>query len=173
MVTATDVARDALELGVDDPRIDLPTRPAPVCGTMCVSRDEEDRVDPIEETLPEAAGDVDRERVEEIVGELAEMNSDDWSTFVDNGVADGARIEFGFAAPNEDTAGALADDLLSEGYEAAPAAPEGDYDDWSVRGATAPASVTRRGLAEWTRRLAAYGLDHDGCVLDGWAVRLD
>lgn len=130
-------------------------------------------MDPIEETLPEAAGDADREQIEGIAAELAEMNSDDWSTFVDNAATEGVRVELRFAARNEDTAGSLADDLLAEGYEARPAQPEGDHDDWSVRGTTPRVSVTSRGLAEWVRRLAAYGLDHDGCVLDGWAVLLD
>ena len=132
-----------------------------------------DAVNPIEETLPEAATDADRDRIEEIADELTEMNSDDWSTFVDNGATGSARVEFAFASSNEDAAGSLADDLLSEGYESAPVPPEGEQDEWTVRGTTPEVSVTERGLAEWVRRLAAYGLDHDGAVLDGWAVSID
>lgn len=131
-------------------------------------------MDPIEETLPEVPTDLDPVRLAEVVGELAEMNADDWSTFEANGLADGAaaRLDFGFRAPNEDVARTLADDLLSEGSVASAAEPEGEYDDWAVRGTTDEVTVSRRGLDEWVRRLAAYGLDHDGCVLDGWAVAL-
>lgn len=131
------------------------------------------RMNPIEDTLPEVPTDADPDRVAEVVDELAEMNSDDWSTFVDNGVGGGARVEFTFSAPHEPAASSLADDLLSEGYEAAAAEPEGEYDEWAVKGATPEVSVTETGLREWTRRLTAYGLDHDGAVLDGWAASLD
>ena len=42
-----------------------------------------------------------------------------------------------------------------------------------VRGTTSEVSVTRAGLNEWVRRLAAYGLEQDGGVLDGWALLID
>ena len=126
-------------------------------------------VDPIEETLPEVPTDVDASRLTELVTELAEMNSDDFSTLRGT---DAVLVEFAFAAPNEPAASALADDLLTEGYLASAAEPQGEYDDWTVRGTTPEVSVTEPGLREWVRRLGAYGLDHDGCVLDGWAVDL-
>lgn len=129
-------------------------------------------VNPIEETLPEVPTDVDPDRLLGVVDEVAEMNSDDWSTIEDNGAAAAVRLEFTFSAPNEPAAAGLADDLLSEGYEAATAAPEGEYDEWAVKGTTPEVSVSATGLREWTRRLAGYGLDHDGCVLDGWAASL-
>lgn len=131
-------------------------------------------VTPIEDTLPEPSPEVDADRLADIVDELAVMNSDDWSTFVD-GVADlsAVRVEIAFAVPVEDAAQALADDLVAEGYETAAVAPQAEFDEWTVRGTTPTASVTEPGLAEWVRRLAAYGLDHDECVLDGWAAVLD
>lgn len=129
---------------------------------------------PIQDTLPEVSTDVDIAELDEIVDELTAMNSDDWSTLVANGVTAGARIEFAFSAPNEDAASDLVDDLLADGnYSASAREPEGELDDWSVRGTTPEVSVTEAGLADWVRRLAAYGLDHDQCILDGWAAALD
>ena len=131
-------------------------------------------MDPIEETLPEAPTDVDPDRLAEVVEELAQMNSDDWSTFTANGVraTTPVRVEFGFTVPAEAAARDLADDLVTEGYEATANEPEGEYAEWAVKGTTSAATVTERGLLEWVRRLAAYGLDHDGAVLDGWAAVL-
>lgn len=131
-------------------------------------------VTPIEDTLPEPSSEVDRDRLREIVDELAVMNSDDWSTFVD-GVADvsAVQVEVAFAVPVEEAAQSLADDLVAEGYATTAVAPQAEYDEWTVRGTTPDVSVTEHGLAEWVRRLAAYGLDHDECVLDGWAAVLD
>lgn len=129
---------------------------------------------PIEDTLPEVSTDVDADDLEGVVEELVAMNSDDWSTLLDNGVTRAARLEFAFSAPNEDAAAGLVDDLLSDGsYSASATEPQGELDAWIVRGSTPEVSVTEEGLAEWVRRLAAYGLDHDDCVLDGWAALLD
>jgi hypothetical protein len=129
---------------------------------------------PIEDTVPEVSDDVDAAELAEIVDELATMNSDDWSTVAENGVAGGALLEFAFSAPNEESATALVEGIRDDlGYAATASEPEGELDDWTVRGTTSEVSVTQPGLAEWIRRLAAYGLDQDGSVLDGWAVLID
>lgn len=128
----------------------------------------------IEDTVPEVPEDVDAAELAEIVDELATMNSDDWSTVAENGVAGGARFEFAFSAPNEDAATELLEGVRDDlGYAATANEPEGELDDWTVRGTTSEVAVTQEGLATWVRRLAAYGLDHDGSVLDGWALLLD
>lgn len=129
---------------------------------------------PIEDTVPEVSEDVDAAELAEVVDELTTMNSDDWSTIAENGVAGGARIEFAFSAPNEETATALLEGIRDDlGYAATSTEPQGELDDWTIRGTTSEVTVTREGLAEWVRRLAAYGLDQDGSVLDGWALLLD
>ena len=130
---------------------------------------------PIEDTVPEVSDDVDAAELAEIVDELTTMNSDDWSTIEVNGVAGNALLEFAFSAPTEDVATALVEGLRDDlsGYAANASAPEGELDDWTVRGTTSEVSVTKAGLAEWVRRIAAYGLDNDGSVLDGWAVLID
>lgn len=129
---------------------------------------------PIEDTVPEVSDDVDAAELAEIVDELTTMNSDDWSTVAENGVAGGAVIEFAFAAPNEETATALLEGIRDDlGYAATATEPQGELDDWTVRGTTSEVSVTQAGLGEWVRRLAAYGLDQDGSVLDGWALLID
>ncbi|GAA2752251.1 hypothetical protein [Amnibacterium kyonggiense] len=129
---------------------------------------------PIEDTVPEVSDDVDVSELAEIVDELTTMNSDDWSTVAENGVAGGAMIEFAFSAPNEETATGLLEGIRDDlGYAATASEPEGELDDWTVRGTTSEVSITQPGLAEWVRRLAAYGLDQDGCVLDGWALLID
>ena len=130
-------------------------------------------VTPIEDTLPEVSEDVDPAELAEIVDELATMNSDDWSTIAENGVAGSARIEFAFSAVHEDAATELVEGVRDLGYAASATEPQGELDDWTVRGTTSEVSVTQEGLAEWVRRVAAYGLDHEGAVLDGWAVLLD
>jgi hypothetical protein len=128
----------------------------------------------IEDTLPEVPGDVDEAELDEIVEELATMNSDDFSTLAENGVTGAARLEFAFSASTEEAATDLLEGLRDDlGYAGTANEPEGELDEWTVRGTTSEVSVTDAGLTEWVRRLAAYGLDHDGCVLDGWAVLLD
>jgi hypothetical protein len=129
---------------------------------------------PIEDTVPEVSDDVDAAELAEIVDELTTMNSDDWSTVAENGVAGGALIEFAFSAPNEDVATELVEGIRDDlGYAATMSEPEGELDDWTIRGTTSEVAVTQAGLTEWVRRLAAYGLDQDGSVLDGWALLLD
>ena len=129
---------------------------------------------PIQDTVPEVSDDVDLDELTEIVDELSTMNSDDWSTVEENGVAGGAVLEFAFSAPNEEAATDLLEGVRDDlGYAANASEPEGELDDWTVRGTTSEVSVTRDGLAEWVRRLAAYGLDQHGSVLDGWALLLD
>jgi hypothetical protein len=132
-------------------------------------------VTPIEDTVPEVSDDVDEAELAEIVDELATMNSDDWSTIEENGVAGNALLEFAFSARNEEAATELVEGLRDDlsGYAANASEPEGELDDWTVRGTTSEVSVTKAGLAEWVKRLAAYGLDQDGSVLDGWAVLID
>jgi hypothetical protein len=131
-------------------------------------------VNPIQDTVPEVSDDVDAAELAEIVDELTTMNSDDWSTVEGNGVAGGAVIEFAFSAPNEEVATQLLEGIRDDlGYAANATEPQGELDDWTVRGTTSEVSVTRDGLADWVRRLAAYGLDQDGSVLDGWALLLD
>ena len=131
-------------------------------------------VTPIQDTVPEVSTDVDPEELAEIVDELAAMNSDDFSTVAENGVAGGAVLEFAFSAPNEEAATELLEGVRDDlGYAATSTEPQGELDDWTVRGTTGEVSVTEPGLAEWVRRLAAYGLDQHGSVLDGWAVLLD
>jgi hypothetical protein len=129
---------------------------------------------PIQDTVPEVSEDVDADELAEIVDELATMNSDDWTTIAENGVAGGARLEFAFSAAHEDAATELLEGVRDDlGYAATANEPQGELDDWTVRGTTSEVSVTQEGLAEWVRRIAAYGLDHEGAVLDGWAVLLD
>jgi hypothetical protein len=129
---------------------------------------------PIEDTVPEVSEDVDPGALAEIVDELATMNSDDWAVIAENGVAGGAQLEFAFSAVHEDAATELLEGVRDDlGYAATANEPQGELDDWTVRGTTSEVSVTQEGLAEWVRRIAAYGLDHDGSVLDGWAVLLD
>lgn len=132
-------------------------------------------MNPIEDTLPEVGVDEDGPRLAELVDELAEMNSDDWSTLVANGLGGGAgvRIEFAFSAPSEEEAESLTEDLQNEGYEAAATSPAGDEDDWVVRGTTPEVTVSASGLGDWVRRLAAYGLAHDESLLDGWSALLE
>lgn len=130
-------------------------------------------VTPIEDTVPEVSDDVDAAELAEIVDELATMNSDDWSTIAENGVTANAQLEFAFSAPNEEAANDLLEGIRDDlGYAATANEPQGELDDWTVRGTTSEVSVTEAGLTEWVRRIAAYGLDQDG-VLDGWAVLLD
>ncbi len=129
---------------------------------------------PIEDTLPDVDGDVDPTELAEIVDELTQMNSDDWSTFVTSTSVTEVRVEFSFSAPQEQAAQSLAEDLRSEaGYEVGVKEPQDELDDWGVSGLTPGVSVTEAGLQQWVERLAAYGVDHDGCVLDGWAAVLD
>lgn len=129
---------------------------------------------PIEDTVPEVSDDVDEAELAEIVDELAAMNSDDWETVEGNGVAASALLEFAFSAPDEGTATTLLEGIRDDlGYASSLTEPQGELEDWTVRGTTSDVSVTQAGLAEWVRRLAAYGLDQDGCILDGWAVVLD
>ena len=129
---------------------------------------------PIEDTLPDVPEDVDTVTLAEVVDELAQMNSDDWSTFVASGSTAEVRVEFAFSAPHEQAARSLGEDLQSEsGYEVAVREPSDDTADWAVTGTTPGVSVTEAGLLVWVERLAAYGVDHDACVLDGWAVVLD
>jgi hypothetical protein len=131
-------------------------------------------VTPIEDTVPEVSEDIDPAELAEVVDELTTMNSDDWSTVAENGVAAGARIEFAFSAMHEEAANELVEGIRDDlGYAAAAAEPQGELDDWTVRGTTSEVLVTQAGLTEWVRRLAAYGLDQEGSVLDGWAVLLD
>ena len=131
-------------------------------------------VTPIEDTVPEVSEDVDADELAEIVDELATMNSDDWSTIAENGVAGSAQLEFACSAVHEDAATELLEGVRDDlGYAATANEPQGELDDWVVRGTTSEVSVTKEGLAEWVRRIAAYGLDHEGAVLDGWAVLLD
>jgi hypothetical protein len=131
-------------------------------------------VTPIEDTVPEVSDDVDPAALAEIVDELATMNSDDWATVAENGVAAAAQLEFAFSAVHEDAATDLLEGVRDDlGYAATANEPQGELDDWVVRGTTSEVSVTQEGLAEWVRRIAAYGLDHEGAVLDGWAVLLD
>jgi hypothetical protein len=131
-------------------------------------------VTPIEDTVPEVSEDIDPAELAEVVDELTTMNSDDWSTVAENGVAGGARIEFAFSAMHEDAATELVESIRDDlGYASAATEPQGELDDWTVRGTTSEVSVTEAGLTEWVRRLAAYGLDAEGSVLDGWAVLLD
>lgn len=128
---------------------------------------------PIEDTVPEVSEDIDPAELAEVVDELTTMNSDDWSTVAENGVANGARIEFAFSAVHEEAATELVEGLRDLGYAATAAEPQGELDDWTIRATTEEVSVTQAGLAEWVRRIAAYGLDQEGSVLDGWAVLLD
>ncbi|WP_375387668.1 hypothetical protein [uncultured Amnibacterium sp.] len=129
---------------------------------------------PIEDTVPEVSDDVDAAQLAEIVDELATMNSDDWTTIAENGVAANALIEFAFSAPTEEVATQLVEGVRDDlGYAATLSEPQGELDDWTIRGTTSDVSVTQAGLTEWVRRLAAYGLDQDGSVLDGWAVLID
>lgn len=129
---------------------------------------------PIEDTVPEVPDDVDEAALDEIVDELAAMNSDDWSTIAENGVEHAARIEFAFSASHEDAATTLLEGVRDDlGYAATASEPQGELDGWIVRGTTSEVSVTQAGLAEWVRRLAAYGLEQDGGVLDGWALLID
>ena len=129
---------------------------------------------PIEDTLPDVPEDVDTVALAEVVDELAQMNSDDWSTFVDSATTGEARVEFAFSAPNEDVATSLAESLMDDAaYEVGTKAPDDELAEWTVTGMTPGVSVTEAGLRVWVERLAAYGVDHDGCVLDGWAVVLD
>jgi hypothetical protein len=129
---------------------------------------------PIEDTVPEVSDDVDAAELAEIVDELTTMNSDDWSTVQGNGVAGGAYLEFSFSAPSEEIASELLEGIRDDlGYAATSTEPQGELDDWTIRGTTSEVSVTEAGLTEWVRRLAAYGLDQDGSILDGWAVLLD
>lgn len=131
-------------------------------------------MNPIEETLPEVPDGVDAARLEEIVDELAQMNGDDFSTLVENGATSAARLEFAFSSPNEDAAEELVEALRDGAdYAATASEPEGELDEWVVRGSTGEVAATERGLAEWVRRLAALGLEHGEGVLDGWAVLLD
>lgn len=128
---------------------------------------------PIEDTLPDVPEDVDTVALAEVVDELAQMNSDDWSTFVDSATTGEARVEFAFSAPNEDVATTLAESLMDDAaYEAGTKEPDDEMAEWTVEGRTPGVSVTEAGLRVWVERLAAYGIDHDGCVLDGWAVVL-
>ncbi|MFD1721943.1 hypothetical protein [Amnibacterium endophyticum] len=128
---------------------------------------------PIEDTLPDVPDDADTVALAEVVDELAQMNSDDWSTFVDSSTTGEARVEFAFSAPNEDVATTLSESLMDDAaYEAGTKAPEDELAEWTVEGRTPGVSVTEAGLRVWVERLAAYGIDHDGCVLDGWAVVL-
>lgn len=128
---------------------------------------------PIEDTLPEVPEDVDTVSLATVVEELAQMNSDDWSTFVDSARTGEARVEFAFSAPNEAAATALAEALLDDAaYEVGTREPDDELAEWGVTGTTPGVSVTEAGLRVWVERLAAFGLDHDGCVLDGWAVEL-
>ena len=129
---------------------------------------------PIEDTVPEVSEDVDAAELAEIVDELTTMNSDDWSVIAENGVAGNTQLEFSFSAPHEDAATELVEGIRDDlGYAANASEPQGELDDWTVRGTTSEVTVTESGLAEWVRRLAAYGLDQGGAVLDGWAVLLD
>ena len=129
---------------------------------------------PIEDTIPEVSDDVDAAELAEIVDELTTMNSDDWSTVAENGVAGNTQLEFSFSAPHEDAATELVEGIRDDlGYAASASEPQGELDDWTVRGTTSEVTVTEAGLAEWVRRLAAYGLDQGSTVLDGWAVLLD
>ncbi len=129
---------------------------------------------PIEDTVPEVSEDVDAAELAEIVDELTTMNSDDWSVIAENGVAGNTQLEFSFSAPHEDAATELVEGIRDDlGYAANANEPQGELDDWTVRGTTSEVTVTESGLAEWVRRLAAYGLDQGGTVLDGWAVLLD
>lgn len=131
-------------------------------------------VNPIQDTVPEVSEDVDPAELAEVVDELTTMNSDDWTTVEGNAVAGGALIEFAFSAPNEEVATTLLEGIRDDlGYAATATEPQGELDDWTIRGTTSEVSVTEAGLAEWVRRLAAYGLDQDGSVLDGWALLLD
>jgi hypothetical protein len=131
-------------------------------------------VTPIEDTVPEVSDDVDAAELAEIVEELTTMNSDDWATVEENGVAGSALIELAFSAPDEETATALLEGIRDDlGYAATATEPQGELDDWTIRATTSEVSVTEQGLTEWVRRVAAYGLDQDGCVLDGWAVLID
>jgi hypothetical protein len=128
---------------------------------------------PIEDTVPEVSEDVDAAELAEIVDELTTMNSDDWTVIAENGVAGNAQLEFSFSAPHEDAATELVEGVRDDlGYAATASEPQGELDDWTVRGTTSEVTITESGLAEWVRRLAAYGLDQ-GAVLDGWAVLLD
>lgn len=129
---------------------------------------------PIEDTVPEVSEDVDAGELAEIVDELTAMNSDDWSTIAENGVAGAVQLEFAFSAVHEDAATELLEGIRDDlGYAATATEPQGELEDWTVRGTTSEVSVTAEGLAQWVRRLAAYGLDQQGSVLDGWAVLLD
>ena len=131
----------------------------------------------VEETLPEVDPAVSRERIDQAVAEVQEMNSDDWSLLAASAVASGAsepvRLECTFAATTEESARDLAEYLQTmAGYAAAAVGPATDFDTWAVRAETGEVAVTESGLTEWVRRLVAAGYANGGAELEGWAVLL-
>lgn len=130
--------------------------------------------EPIEQTLPPVAADVPVDWVADNVAELQEMNGETWATLAGSGVEEGGtvRLDLAFTAPNEEEAGDLADALRVAGYEAQAAAPDTEFDAWTVEGTTGEVAVTPDGLEEWLRRLVATGWAHGESTLDGWSAVL-
>jgi hypothetical protein len=130
---------------------------------------------PLEETLPAVPADAPADLIDATAEEVAEMNGDSWRTFEENGVKEESpvQLDFAFSAPNEQAARDLAEYLqISAGYVADPAAPDTEFEDWSVKGTTTEAVTSRSGLDEWVRRMAAVGYEHGECQFDGWSAIL-
>ena len=129
---------------------------------------------PIEETLPEPErGAAPADWVTENLAELEEMNGDTAESV--SGDASGAvRIEFAFAAQDQDIADELAEYLETEGdYEVEVRSPETEVDEWSVHGTTPEVTVTAAGLDGWVRTMLVAGWAHGRSRLDGWSALFD
>jgi Regulator of ribonuclease activity B len=123
---------------------------------------------PIEETLPER-GAAPADWVAENLAELEEMNGDSAESVT--AAATAVRIEFAFAAQNQENADELAEYLETEGdYDVEVRAPETETDEWSVRGTTPEVAVSEAGLDRWVRRMLVAGWVHGESRLDGWSA---
>jgi hypothetical protein len=129
---------------------------------------------PIEQSLPPVPADVPGDWVEDNLAEVQEMNGETWQTLQESGVEPGStvRLEFAYTAQNEEQAGDLADQLLISDYEAQAAAPDSEFESWTVRGTTSEVTVTPAGLDEWLRRMIATGWQHGESTLEGWSAVL-
>lgn len=129
---------------------------------------------PIEETLPQPEhGAAPADWVAENLAELEEMNGDSAAS-VAGDAGDAIRIEFAFAAQNQDVADELAEYLETEGdYDVDVRAPETETDEWTVQGTTPEVSVTAAGLEGWVRTMLVAGWVHGECRLDGWSALFD
>jgi hypothetical protein len=104
------------------------------------------------------------------------MNRQSWQALRDAGVDESSqlRLDFFYAAPDEESAEGLAE-LIREhtDYDVGARSLGGGFlkkKDWVVTGSTQPTAVSLSILDQWVEWMVSAGFER-GCVFDGWGAQ--